>query len=372
MIVNELELILSPSFKNILIEMDHQISDDLLLLHIDSKTEFKKTFISLGSTPDKVSFIQSNKVQDLVEPEIVHGSYKRNPDRFKEGQEGNWMGEFEYTEDIWKNPWIQKSNTVIDLHEVQFSDDKHPVWTKNRSEVKIGRFISQMFPGKYPTNVRRGEEKKLPNDVESFVNMFIASVEANAKTIVEVKGDDIKKFYHQDRYAEINGTLGGSCMREDCKQAQFGIYTENTENVSMLILHPQGDREKIIGRAILWKISHINDEPVTDKYFMDRFYVVNDSDEYMFKDYAKKMGYYHKSVQTYGSSYDIVRPDGNNESMNIKVTLNPIDFNDKYPYMDTLQYYNPKTGELKNSNSGYISGKFCQLTDYMGPAQWYE
>jgi hypothetical protein len=62
--VNELELILSERMRNILKEIDHKIAHDLLELHKDSKREYKKTFVDLGSKPDLVSFIQANKVPE--------------------------------------------------------------------------------------------------------------------------------------------------------------------------------------------------------------------------------------------------------------------------------------------------------------------
>jgi len=371
--INELELVLSPRMKNVLKEMDHQIAKDLLDLHMNSKREFKKTFIDLGSKPDLVSFIQSNKVPELIEPEIVHGPFTRNPD-FK--LPPNWakdpdertedeksMGEFDYVPGF-KNPWIQDINHVLDLHEIQFSDKNHPVWHKNRAEVKVGRFISQMFPGKYPPNVPREERPPTPDDVESFVNMFVAIVESKSKMIVKVEGDEIRKYYSCDNYYKNTGTLGGSCMKDSYKGERgfFDIYTKNPEQVSMLILYPEDIRNKIIGRAILWKLSKVDGEEVNDRYFMDRAYTANDSDEYMFIEYAKSNGYYYKSSQTYGSDYDIVHPSGESKRTKLEVHLPPKSY-ENYPYVDTLQYYNPDTGVISNN---YIGGGFGTMTDTGG------
>lgn len=381
--VNELELILSPRMRNVLKEIDHQIAIDLLSLHKDSKREFKKTFIDLGSESDKVSFIQANKVPELIEPEIVHGTFTRNPkfqlppnstkDNDERSSDEKPLGDFEFVEDDWKNPWIQDVNHILDLHEIQFTDKNHPVWNKFRSEVKIGRFISQMFPGKYPVNITREQRSKtkVPNDVESFVNQFISTVEAKSKKIIPVEGEDIRKYYNCANYYKDEGTLGGSCMKEDIKSEQVSIYVENPEKVKMLVLFPEDIRDKIIGRALLWKLDKINGEKVENKYFMDRIYTANDSDEYMYIEYAKNNGYYYKSQQTYGANISIIHPDGNNEKTILEVDLKAKDYDNKYPYADTLQYYNPETGHISNNIKDLKEHKHGSLTNYMGPIEYY-
>lgn len=368
--VNELELILSPMFRKVLKEINHKISDDLLELHKDSKPEFKKTFIDVGSDSDKVSFIQSNKVPELIEPDIVHGYYSRNKDAKK--PDDDWRGEYEFTEeDKWKNPWIKDIDHVIDLHDIQFTDKKHPVWNKYRSEVKIGRFINQMFPGKYPANVRRDDQKAKPEDIESFVNMYIASVESNSKKIEKVSGEDIRYYYNCENYYKDSGTLGGSCMKDTDKGHQLDIYVDNPEKISMLVLYPEGVRDKIIGRAILWKLDRINGTKVENQYFMDRIYVANDSDEYMYIEYAKRNGYHYKSSQSYGTEHKIVKPNGEKEFITMEVDLKPVDYDPNYPYMDTMQYYNPVTGTITNNEDGYRTGEYGILTNYEGPISYY-
>ena len=75
--VKELELILSPRLLKILKEMNHQIADDLLAQHVKDERVFRVTFVDLGSEAGDVSFIQVNKVPELIEPELVHGDYHR-------------------------------------------------------------------------------------------------------------------------------------------------------------------------------------------------------------------------------------------------------------------------------------------------------
>jgi len=381
--VNELELIISPRMKNILKDMNHKIADDLLALHKDSKREYKRTFLDLGSEPDKISFIQSNKVPDLIEPEIVHGTFTRNrdfqlpprlagvPDTRTTNQQS--LGDFEYVQsDEWSNPWIQDTYHVLDLHEIQFTDKNHPVWHKLRGEQSIGRFINQMFPGKYTLNVLRKNQKTKPEDVESFRDMFVALVEANAKVIAQVNGEDIRVYYNCKNYYKDAHTLYNSCMKFDEKMDQLDFYIDNPEVVSMLILYPEDIRDKIIGRALLWKLSKVDGKEVKDTYYMDRVYVSDSSDEYMFIEYAKNHGYYYKSIQTFGIKTEIVRPNGTQGKVELEVQVKAIDYEKKYPYLDSIPFYDPKTGHLTNKEEDWKKNGYGSLTDYMGPIVMYD
>ena len=142
----------------------------------------------------------------------------------------------------------------------------------------------------------------------------------------------------------------------------------------MLILFPEGIDDKIIGRAILWKLDTFNGEPVDDKYFMDRIYTANPSDEFIFMEYAKKHGYYYKSVQAYGTNYDIVSPDGTNIKVEMSVNVpSKKQYGDGvgyeyYPYVDTLQFFSTKDGELTNKMKP--NKKYGQLTSTGGFIEW--
>lgn len=350
--VPKLELILSKKLREILSKMNHKIAKDLLAIHRDpeGKREFTKTFIDLGDEANEMSFIASNKVPELIEPEIVHGEYKFNPDSTPDNFTG---GEFEYV-DIYKTDpaagdyvfpdWAY----VIDLHEAQFLNKNHPVWTKYRASKSAMRLINDLFPNKYPLNYTRADRPLFSDDVTSFQEMYTAMVEENSKKIVKVSGEDIRYWYLVDHYLDEKNTLGGSCMRYQNCQSFLDIYAVNPEKVSMLILFPEGRQDKIIGRAILWKLDTLNGSKVDDIYYMDRIYTSNSSDEFLFIEYAKKHGYYYKSSQSYGTNYPIVKPDGTSQNMIMEVNIGPSTKYTRYPYVDTLQRYNPKTGVLSN------------------------
>jgi len=339
--IKELELILSPKMIKMLKQMNHKIADELLELHLDSEPKFKITFVDLGSESDMVSFIQANKVPELIEPDLVHGTYN------KEIDDENFKGGYYDYIPMYKNPWISDDEHMIDLFDPQFKSKEHPVWTKFRSEIKVGRFINRIFGNKFPANVKRTEaaKKEKPDDVESFVNMFVATVEENSKKFVMVKGEDIRHWYDCNNYFKNAGTLGGSCMKYPEKSHYFDLYCNNDDKVQMLILLPEDIRDKIIGRAIVWKL----DEP-NGRYFMDRIYTANDSDEYMFIEYAKRKGWLYKSSQSMGYDVKIYDPENDTVSkIDMLVKLQPQKYG-RYPYLDTMSFYNQVTGEITNDN----------------------
>lgn len=366
--VKELELILSPRLLKILKEMNHQIASDLLAQHVEDERAFKVTFVDLGSEAGDVSFIQANKVPELIEPELVHGDYhpEHGVEIDKYGRETKVFkgGYYDYIQ-TYKNPWITDSGHVIDLHDSQFKSKDHPVWSKFRAETSIGRFINTIWPKKYPANLKREELAKMdkPNDVESFSNMFKATVEAHSKILKFVSGDEIIHYYNCENYAKQGGTLGGSCMNSPSKGKYLKLYSNNSEKVKMLVLYPEDVRDKIIGRALVWTL----DEPEGRQY-MDRIYTANDSDQYLFIEYAKSHGYLYKSSQSYGWDYDIIDgKDGSRSSLVMKVQLKPDVHYDYYPYLDTMQFYNPTTGLATNDGRNLRRGSgFYVLTDASG------
>jgi len=343
--------------------MNHVIADELLRLHLDDEPQFQVTFVDLGSEADKVSFIQANKVPELVEPDIVHGTYNKEKD-----SEGNFKGGyFDYVPN-YKNKWISDLDHLPDLFDSQFKSKDHPVWTKNRAETTIGKFIRKIFGKKYPENVKRTDADAAvkQSDYDSFSMMFTATVEANSKILKLVKGEDIRHFYNSNNYFKQENTLGGSCMKDPSKSGFFDIYCNNPDKVQLLVLFPEDIRDKIIGRAIVWKL----DGP-EGRYFMDRIYTAQASDEYMFIEYAKRQGWLYKSAQQFGWDYNIVDPKTeDSKKIKMHVNLEPV-AHDRYPYMDTLQYYNPTTGVITNDygQGGIVSQdiqSFIRITDTGG------
>jgi len=160
----------------------------------------------------------------------------------------------------------------------------------------------------------------------------------------------------------MDSTLGNSCMSV-VDYDYFDIYCDNDDVCSLVILYgEEGEMkdgkfkgEKIRGRALLWK---------TDQgdMFMDRIYYNNDSDVNLFKQYAERNGWWCKKNQNSESNFYAVKG-SESKSPTYIVTLKHVN-QDKYPYVDTLTYLNPKTGKLSNKKSP-IDAKF-ELDDTDG------
>ncbi|MFM7986456.1 MAG: hypothetical protein ACKPKO_44805, partial [Candidatus Fonsibacter sp.] len=89
------------------------------------------------------------------------------------------------------------------------------------------------------------------SDREAFVNAWKASTEVSTIQFKLVSGEDIAKYYDENKYYNRKGTLGSSCMRDESKRT-FKIYTENPDKVKLLIYVDSDD--KIHGRALVWKV----------------------------------------------------------------------------------------------------------------------
>ena len=343
--IKALELVLSPRLIKILRQMNHQIADDLLERHFESdEPEFKATFVDIGPTPGEVTYIMSSKVAGETELDVVHGAYNREKPGVDElGRKVFKGGYYDYVQ-MGKNPWISDIYHQVSLHDQQFKDKDHPVWTKHRVTNKIMKLVTLLFPNKYPLNYKRDEAAKLEklDDLESFQNMFTTLVEENSKIIKEVQGEDVRKFYNRNNHFLDTGTLRGSCMADPEKQPYLVMYSLNPKNVTMLVLFPEDVRDKIIGRALLWNLPD-------GRKFMDRIYTSKDADEYMFIEYAKANGYYYKTSQTYGWDHEIIDgKNGNRVKLDIQIEFDDTSF-EQYPYLDTLQFFNHEKNILTNN-----------------------
>ena len=231
--------------------------------------------------------------------------------------------------------FYSKNHLVKDISELKPSD------------TKVGRFVSNFLD---KANVEFTHEE---------LNDFIVKYKSEMKELKEkfkrfevVTGTDIKYWYLESRYENAGaGSLGSSCMRHSRCQSYFDIYTQNDE-VSMIILKSKNDPDKIIGRALLWSAELVNRPDETDDAdikFMDKIYVNDYSDENFFIKYARAHGYYYKKSQD--SSSTPLMFDGkeltNDESL-IKVSVG--DGYYRYPYIDTLCYYDEGDGYLSNDD----------------------
>ncbi len=245
-----------------------------LIYHIldqESKSEISSnfTFLDMSEKNDMVSFVQSNRIFQI---------YKNS------GSAKNYLD------------WIKHEK-------VQSSSE---IWKSDlRSEARIGKTFKRVMSD--------GGKNFHDSIIERFVNLYKSTfdfkfnVDGRFELVI---GEKIRHFYLESNYSGRGGQLSNSCMRYKSCQEFFDIYTSNPEVCRMLVLYSSPDREKISGRALIWKC-------VDGNTYVDRVYTNDDSDINLFYAYAKS--------QNWDRQWNYDR----------KVQLKNWEF-DYYPYMDTF------------------------------------
>ena len=160
-------------------------------------------------------------------------------------------------------------------------------------------------------------------DWEAFASRIKGAAEEDRVTIELVSGDDIRYWYDGDNYANdyVTGDLGNSCMRYDECQSYFDIYTDNPDQVQMLIV--KDNDNMLIGRSLVWTTT-------TGERVHDRIY---------------GSGATQSLVREWFADNDIRRASAG-DSVQLD---NP--WHERYPYFDTFTYITPD-GCVHTSSSG--------------------
>lgn len=308
--INESTLYVSPELLKRLRKIDSEIAKDLIAqLGKDIKPD--ATFLDESDKEGELTFVtMRNAVKKLGD--IYHG----DPDFVKSVEQPSVDVSGGYPE-----AFAISISTMLKNNEPGF-------WTQSRNPIKIGRFIRQVFPGKY-SDV----------DIEKFVNEFKSSDEKDLQKFILVEGEDIETYYWHENYKEMAGDLGRSCM---ARKKFFNIYTQNPEVCRLLVLL---EDDKVIGRSLIWKLDRNNGESEIE-YFMDRQYTIEQSDVVKFTNYAKENGWAYKTYNNH-HSYSNITYLGKEMNCEMVVKVEKKNY-DEYPYMDTFKRFDPKTGELFN------------------------
>ena len=176
-------------------------------------------------------------------------------------------------------------------------------------------------------------------DFESFANIIKATDVNRAATFMLVTGNDIKYWYDGYRYSDGTGSLEMSCMRHTRCRDFFGIYIDNPDIVSMLILVNK-DSDLLMGRALVWHI------PGCETPIMDRVYG-SDSVKQAFRHHAETHGWYSRAFQSFEHETMFVKQ-GELVYLDIRVKLPNYRYH-LYPYLDTLKYFDWNTGCFANT-----------------------
>jgi hypothetical protein len=201
---------------------------------------------------------------------------------------------------------------------VQVVDKPNLVFKRSRQEIRLGRGARLLLRA-YGIPVTDSQIEGFVNDYRaafSIINDVFSRFEV-------VEGEQLLYWYNRDRYEFPHmGMLGGSCQsvgRRDWLQ----IYIDNPQTVNLLILKSENTDEKIVGRALLWKLDD-------GRTMMDQIYTSKDSDVRVFREYAAAKGYVEVN---YGTTFT--------------AHIKPEEF-DKYPSVDNMRQWNPATGQISN------------------------
>ncbi len=234
-----------------------------------------------------------------------------------------------------------------------YEDVYTKIYSQSRNPIRVGRLINSIMTA--------AGQKVTPSEVEQFTNMYKSAWDMYNDAFSKfdiVSGYDIQKWYSESRYESDESTLGGSCMRYDYCEEFFGIYTENSDVVKLVILYSDQNgtikdgkykSSMIKGRALLWKTNQ-------GDMFMDRIYTNNDSDVELFKQYAEQNGWWCKKQQNSSNRFTAQKGNAVKEPI-YTVDLNWAD-HEYYPYVDTLSYL-----KLNQINSRDTSGVISNDTD---------
>lgn len=328
--VNESVIYFSPKFRKLLSKIeDNEIANDLLEVEVtDVKPDI--TFVDLD--PVKDDYLTFTTMRNAIK--VIDDDYSHLKEIEEEPDSDNKYG---------FNTKDSRINLVGQMYDHSHLSN---IFKKSRNPVRIGKFVNKVLGAKYN-----------PTQVEEFVNKLRASKEKSAERFLMVEGDDIAFWYKVENYAEIKGQLGNSCMKEKPSNF-FEIYTENPEVCRMLVLL---EDDKLIGRALIWKLSYARayGKNLEDGiYFMDRQYTIKESDVDKFRAYAVENGWAYKANNNHRSLEPITY---NDETFNCTMRVDVKDLSySKFPYIDTFRRYSPNSNALFNDeeDSGDYEGDY--------------
>jgi hypothetical protein len=355
----------------------------------NNDVDVQYNYIDVTEENDSVSFTPDRKAQEIIAGKeelyrvIDSGRYLTNSERNQHiydrlnherpkdvyqpevGTVGKVLGEttgttgkiyclFECTNeggDKGKRTIINKE--ALESYDASF--DK--VWITSRNKIKIGRVIRALL--------RASGIQSNDAEIEKFVNQYKSTIDIINDAFNKfdvVKAFDILHWYNYENYTygSGKGTLGNSCMA-DVPDSWLYIYRSNPDVCNLVILYDESGKitdgkyksSKIIGRALLWT--------TRDGYkFMDRIYTAKDSDIDLFKKFADRNDWWSKKSQNSGSSFMIEK--GNESKSNPVIIVDLQKWDDEFPYLDSLMYFNNGTGELSNDGDSIKADYMLQST----------
>ncbi len=324
----EAVIILSNRLYDLLDNIDHFISIRLRQLnHNDVKSD-KVTMIDYDETEiDKFTYIVPSKLREYINKE---------------------MSDENITDEL---------SSYFDLKHL--GEDFPNLWKiKSRTSIKIGKLINKLFPNEYDP----------VKEIEPFMDLVKIErkkIESVFERFKIVNGEDIQEYYDQKMYdnrAFGGSSLGNSCMRSKHCKDYIEFYALNV-GVSLVILMSDDEeqKDKIMGRALLWDLAEIDGNEVKRK-FLDRIYTVYKTDIHFYKEYAKKNGWLYKNEQSMNATEYINDPLDNTSKQRSLKTTSTVKITDEYPYMDTMKYFYYDDNYLANNDDDGDQCYFLEST----------
>lgn len=382
--INESEVVFSKKFRKLLTNIDSPISAYLTSLENSDLNVFSNYF-DISDTKDAISFIPDKKAQEILggdkEKYVIYegdggflthnrndkGEYTNetmfnqlgytpgddDPYRPDGGERGEVVSKAtsRTTGKVYLYVRFPAGECVINEEKLTYDDNSRDLWTKNRQQIRIGRGIRTLLNAKNKSAVE--STKFTDSEVEDFVNKYKSAYDKMNdiyNSFELVSGDDISYWYDHKHYLNGGeGQLGNSCMSSVPKD-YFKIYTSNPEVCSLLILKDESG-DKIKGRALVW---NLRSPEIT---FMDRIYTNQDSDMQLFKDYSKFKKWEYKKHNDSSPEGETINSDGKSVDYpgGLSVFINKKIEYSRFPYVDTLKYFNRTTGELStNEDDGSV------------------
>lgn len=239
------------------------------------------------------------------------------------------------------------------------------LWGSDRKQkVRIGSLITKIlssdevsFSGPVDINV--------VTELVNQLNQIIYTTDTSGFEFRIVKGQEIKKWYLEDIYCKSRegsdysgSTLKNSCMRYSECQDRFGIYTENPDVCSLVLL--VNEKEELEARALLWNATlTLEDGKEEEVKFMDRIYYNHQDYLLKFGDYGYNNKFVLKKKQTSEGNWSktLVVPDKGEVTGLLKVKIQDISDLSPYPYVDTLSIYVNDHGDDFTIGRGYLTNE---------------
>lgn len=261
----------------------------------------------------------------------IHNRYK-NSDQYKIIKRADAGDGYKNKYQIIHMENLNDGSQFLNLLDITFDDNNiQPCYENMKgSDLKIGRFLRRVL----------SEKQASSKDIEDIVNAYKSHnlyVKNMTDYIKVVEGEDIKKWYDEDKYAPNQSILNDSCMRYKKCQEYFDIYMEPENGVKMVILTDTNNR--LVARALLWTLDD-------GTKYMDRIY----GKDHVIKTFIK-----------WGEDNGYTQFFNNNKGeQKLNVTLK-INFEKYIPYLDTFRFM--LNAEKADDKQEIFYGKFVNRID---------